>query len=73
LGEKLASSPDETFTKKEFFDVFNETELKAFKDFLSRAKNLGIIELSSSKKQGVYQFTNKLYPIYFFIQTINDN
>ena len=34
--------------------------MKVFKDFISRARKLGIIELASSKKQGVYQFTNNL-------------
>ena len=58
-------------SKKEFMDILSESELKVFKDFISRARKLGIIELASSKKQGVYQFTNNLYPIYFYIQTIN--
>lgn len=70
-SEKLATSPDDTFTKKEFMDILSESEIKVFKDFISRARKLGIIELASSKKQGVYQFTNNLYPIYFYIQTIN--
>lgn len=71
IGEKLAASPDGTFTKKEFIDILSESELKVFKDFISRARKLGIIELAGSKKQGVYQFTNNLYPFYFYIQTIN--
>ena len=45
-----------TFTKKEYEDVLDESEIKVFKDFISRAKELNIIELSSSKKQGVYKF-----------------
>ena len=71
ISEKLSTSPDDTFTKKEFMDILSESEIKVFKDFISRARKLGIIELASSKKQGVYQFTNNLYPIYFYIQTIN--
>ena len=73
IGHKLAISPNATFTKKTFSDVLNESESKVFKDFIRRAKNLGIIELASSKKQGEYQFTNQLYPIYFFIQTISED
>ena len=70
IGKKLAISPNSTFTKKEFEDVLNESESKVFKDFISRSKKLGIIELASSKKQGEYQFTNQLYPIYFLIQAV---
>ena len=70
-----ARNPDSslvTFTKKEYEDVLDESEIKVFKDFISRAKELNIIELSSSKKQGVYKFTNNLYPIYFYIQSLKD-
>ena len=70
IGKKLAISPNSTFTNKEFEDVLNESESKVFKDFISRSKKLGIIELASSKKQGEYQFTNQLYPIYFLIQAV---
>lgn len=70
IGKKLATTPNSTFTKKEFEDVLNESESKVFKDFISRSKKLGIIELASSKKQGEYQFTNQLYPIYFLIQAV---
>ena len=61
-----------TFTKKEFSNVLNDQESKVFKDFISRARKLGIIELASSKKQGEYQFTNQLYPMYFMIQTFKE-
>lgn len=73
IGNKLAATPNATFTKKTFSDVLNEQESKVFKDFISRAKKLGIIELASSKKQGEYKFTNQLYPIYFLIQTIKED
>lgn len=70
IGKKLAASPNSTFTKKEFEDVLNDSESNVFKDFISRSRKLGIIELVSSKKQGEYQFTNQLYPIYFLIQAV---
>ncbi|WP_298522985.1 ATP-binding protein [uncultured Methanobrevibacter sp.] len=70
IGKKLAASPNTTFTKNEFEDVLNESESNVFKDFISRSRKLGIIELASSKKQGEYQFTNQLYPIYFLIQSV---
>lgn len=69
IGEYLASDK-ETFTKRDLEPYFNDDEIKVFKDFLSRAKELGIIELASSKKQSEYQFTNKLYSIYFLIQRL---
>ena len=72
IGKELAAMPNATFTKKTFSDVLNESESNVFKDFISRAKKLGIIELASSKKQGEYQFTNQLYPMYFMIQTVKD-
>lgn len=70
IGKKLAAFPNSTFTKKEFEDVLNDSESNVFKDFISRSRKLGIIELASSKKQGEYQFTNQLYPIYFLIQAV---
>ena len=72
IGKKLAASPNSTFTKNEFEDVLNESESNVFKDFISRSRKLGIIELASSKKQGEYQFTNQLYPIYFLIQSVSE-
>ena len=70
IGKKLATTPNSTFTKKEFEKILNKQESNVFNDFISRAKKLGIIELASSKKQGEYQFTNQLYPIYFLIQAV---
>ena len=72
IGNKLAAAPNSTFTKKEFSDMLNEKESKVFKDFISRARKLGIIELSACKKQGEYQFTNQLYPMYFMIRTFKE-
>lgn len=72
IGKKLATSPNSTFTKNEFKDVLNDSESNAFKDFISRSRKLGIIELASSKKQGEYQFTNQMYPMYFLIQSVLD-
>lgn len=72
MGYELAAKPDSPFTKNQFQNVLNDNELKVFNDFIRRARKLNIIELSGSKKKGEYRFTNQLYPIYFFIQTIND-
>ena len=62
-----------TFTRKELETKFTDNEKKVFKDFIKRAKKLKIIESSDSNKQGEYQFTNKLYPLYFLIININNS
>ena len=72
MGYELAAKPDSPFTKNQFQNILNDNELKVFNDFIRRARKLNIIELSGSKKKGEYRFTNQLYPIYFFILTIND-
>jgi len=61
-----------SFTKKDLESLFSEDENKVFKDFLKRAKELKIIELTGSKKRGEYRFTNKLYPLYFIMTQINE-
>ena len=72
IGKQLVISPDSPFTKKEFENILDESEFQVFNGFIRRAKDLGIIELAGSKKRGEYQFTNHLFPIYFFILTINE-
>jgi Cdc6-like AAA superfamily ATPase len=57
-----------TFRKKDFANKLTDKENKAFSKFLSRAKELKIIEYAEGYKSGVYTFTNNLYPIYFLIQ-----
>ena len=57
-----------TFRKRDFATKLDDKEQNAFGDFLSRAKELNIIEYAAAPNTGVYKFTNNLYPIYFFIQ-----
>jgi len=61
-----------TFRKKDFAPKLNKKEQNAFGDFLSRAKELNIIEYAAAPNTGIYKFTNNLYPIYFFIQSIDN-
>lgn len=61
-----------SFTKRNLESLFTQEENNVFPDFLKRAKELRIIELSSSKKKGEYQFTNKLYPLYFLMTQIKE-
>ncbi|MDR3062890.1 MAG: hypothetical protein LBU40_01960 [Methanobrevibacter sp.] len=63
-----------TFRKKDIAEKLEPNEMNAFSDFLSRAKELKILEYREGVKQGVYTFTNNLYPIYFLIQYLeHDN
>jgi hypothetical protein len=71
LGEHFPShelSEEYIFRKKDIEDILDPKEKKAFSDFLKRARDLNIIEYAEGYKQGVYTFTNNLYPIYFLIQ-----
>ena len=47
--------------------------LKCLKILSVEPKNYELLKLASSKKQGEYQFTNQLYPMYFLIQTIKED
>ena len=73
IGEYLVNYRKHNFTKKELESLFNNDEIHVFNSFIKRAKELKIIELTSSRKNGEYHFTNNLYPIYFLIQKINHN
>lgn len=74
LGDDFTSkdlTKEYTFRKRDFAPKLNNKEQNAFGDFLSRAKELNIIEYAAAPNTGVYKFTNNLYPIYFFIQSID--
>jgi hypothetical protein len=73
LGEHTFSLINEGFTKKDLENILNKEEMKVFNDFYRRAKDLGLMELVSSKKIGTYKFTNNLYPVYFMIQNLASN
>jgi hypothetical protein len=71
LGNDFTSkdlAKEYTFRKRDFATKLDNKEQNAFGDFLSKAKELNIIEYASAPNTGVYKFTNNLYPIYFFIQ-----
>ncbi|MDR0912533.1 MAG: ATP-binding protein [Methanobrevibacter sp.] len=70
IGNHTVFPDDKGFTKKDLEEILNSEETKVFNDFLRRAKELGIIELVSSKKAGTYKFVNNLYPVYFMIQDL---
>ena len=56
------------FKKSELKDILTDDEWNKVSDFLTRAKQLGIIEPIGRKNSGEYQFTNRLYFVYFMIQ-----
>ena len=59
-----------SFKKKDFSKSLDEKEKKVFSDFLIRARQLGILDLSGAKKSGHYKFTNNLFPLYFAIKSL---
>lgn len=67
IGEKLLIQNDIFFTKREFFNTFNEYEIELFNQFIVMAKRLGFVKLAKGRKDGIYIFTNDLYPLYFYI------
>ncbi|MDR2623807.1 MAG: ATP-binding protein [Methanobrevibacter sp.] len=70
IGDHAFHTIEKGFTKKELSNVLTDEEMNVLDDFIRRAKDLGIIELSSAKKFGTYQFTNNLYPAYLMIDKL---
>ncbi|MDR3063609.1 MAG: AAA family ATPase [Methanobrevibacter sp.] len=68
LGEKKAIK----FKKGEFNKFLSSSEKNVFSDFLTRSKELGILESIGKDKSGEYMFTNMLYFVYFMIKSINN-
>lgn len=64
----IMANKTSTFLKKDLSKLLNDDELKSLDGFLKRAKELKIIEQNENHVPGEYEFSNKLYPIYFIIQ-----
>lgn len=65
---KLGGNNKYHFQKNELKEILTDKEWNKISDFLIRAKKLGIIESAGRKNSGEYQFTNRLYYVYFMIQ-----
>ena len=68
ISNLIMSTSSSTFLKKDVTALLDETESKSLDGFLKRAKELKIIEQNKNHIAGEYEFSNKLYPIYFIIQ-----
>ena len=70
---KIAGNNNYAFKKSQLKEILNAKEFNKLSDFLIRAKNLGIIESVGRKNSGEYQFTNRLYFVYFMIIAFQRN
>ncbi len=67
--EKMAfSSSYFTFTRKEATARLAVEEVKVFDNFLSKMKQLGVIREDKERGPGNYEFTSKLYWMFFWLQ-----
>lgn len=70
LGSDFLNNTREeySFKKQDFISSLSKNEQKVFDDFLTKARQLRILEFNGAEKSGDYKFTNNLYPIYFAIK-----
>jgi hypothetical protein len=66
---KIGEAIQPEFHKHDILKKLNETEQKAFGNFLNRMTQLGIINQDIEKGRGYYKFVNKLYPIYIWLES----
>ena len=66
---KLGEPPSRKFKKKDMEERLNEKEKKVFHNFLTRMRELGVIEPDIEGGRGAYQFANELYPLYIRIES----
>ena len=64
---KLGKHGIDHFKKKDFEPNLNSSEKRVFQRFLKRATDLNILESIGKYKSGEYEFSNKLYLVYFMI------
>lgn len=58
------------FTKREIERKLNESEKKVLNNFLTKMKELKIIEQDLEEERGTYRFVNSIYPLYFLIESM---
>jgi len=68
---KIGKSMIPVFTRKEMVKELNEKEKKVFDNFISKLKQLGIIQTTTGTK-GVYSFVNPIYPVYIQLRTLQE-
>ena len=55
------------FKRSKAIKFLNDSEQKVFDDFLKRMKDLNIINSIGKENSGEYEFSNRLYFVYFLI------
>ncbi len=66
---KIARRPFEVaFTSRELRPLLQAEERKVWHNFLSRMKQLGVLEPDPERGRGAYRFKNRLYYLYFWLE-----
>lgn len=70
---KICGAGDFSFKKSDVKELLSSDEKKVFSDCLSRVKELGLIESIGKENSGEYEFSNRLYFVYFLIKSQLDD
>jgi len=66
---KIAKKPfDVAFTASELRSLLAAEEIKVWHNFLSRMKELGVLEPDPERGRGAYRFKNHLHYLYFWLE-----
>jgi AAA ATPase-like protein len=66
---KLGEMSGSHFRKKDFESELNNEEKRTFDNFLTKMKQLGVIQSDIEGGRGAYKFVNELYPIYITMES----
>jgi len=66
---KIAKKPFEVaFTSRELQPLLQSEEQRVWHNFLSRMKQLGVLEADRERGRGAYRFRNRLHYLYFWLE-----
>lgn len=66
---KICSNKKFSFKKSQIKEYLSNDEKNALTDCLARVKDLGIIESIGKENSGEYEFSNRLFFVYFLIKS----
>lgn len=66
---KICNNKKFSFKKSQIKEYLSDDEKNALTDCLARVKDLGIIESIGKENSGEYEFSNRLYFVYFLIKS----
>ena len=66
---KIGESAEPTFTRRRVLDRLTAGEAKVFDNLLRRFRQAGIIEPDPEGGRGAYKYTNRIYPLYIYIES----